>query len=145
VLFRSATLLQHRADEQATSLALELRGAYPPAAGLASLQRTVTLHRQRPAWVELEDRVRFAAAPGTLESVLTTFGTATEEGQGTVLLQGERGALRVGYDATLLRCRIEVVPQVDLAAGPRDVTRVCFAPAEPLLEATIRLQLIPFP
>jgi hypothetical protein len=143
----AAALLDHRPpgapDDLASSLALELGGAYPPDAGLTSLRRTVTLHRQRPAWVELEDRVRFASAPGTLESVLITLGHAREDGPAAVRLAGERAALRVAYDPAVVAPRIEVVPAVDLAGGPKDVTRVCFALAAPAAEATIRLELRP--
>lgn len=57
----------------------------------------MALHREAEPWVELEDRVQFAVRPGTLDSVLTTLGSA-EVTEGAVLLRGEHAALRVTYD-----------------------------------------------
>ncbi|HZO86789.1 MAG TPA: heparinase II/III family protein [Chthonomonadaceae bacterium] len=139
----AAALREHRADATIDLLALEMKDAYPAESDLASLWRTIALHREPPRGrVELVDEVRFATAPGHLESVLTTFGQV-EIGADAVLLRGEHGALRIGFDAATVTPRVEWVPQVDLAEGPRDVQRVVFALSEPAREAVIRLDIQP--
>ena len=155
----AARLLDRQADETTSGMTLDLKDAYPPEARLAQLQRSVALHRSGAApaaptagdssaessgaWVSIEDRVRFDGPPGTLESVLTTYGDAIAEGNGSVLLRGERAALRVTSAPAQVAARIEVVPDVDMADGPRTVTRVCFALTHPAAEGTIRLEIRP--
>ncbi|MBN1640757.1 MAG: heparinase II/III family protein [Anaerolineae bacterium] len=137
-----ATLLSHTANDAIDQMQVELKDAYPERADLASLQRTVTLHRDAPrGWVEVVDEARFASGPGTLESVLTTYATV-EIGEGTLILRGERGALRVRYSAGVLP-RYEVVQDVDMGEGPADVGRVILALAEPAQEGVVRLQIEP--
>jgi hypothetical protein len=139
----AARLLAHQADEQADRLVLDMKDAYPPQARLQALKRSVTLHRAAPrGWVELVDEAAFDGGPGTLESVLTTFG-AVQIGPDAVTLTGERGALRVGYDAAVVEPRVERVEQVDLAEGPADVNRVVFALRQPQPAGVIRLEIIP--
>jgi hypothetical protein len=139
----AAELLAHAATDEADSLSLELKGAYPAEADLASLRRTLTLQREAPAGVVvLEDVVRFASGPGRFESVLTSFDAA-EVTADTVVLRGERGALVVRYDPAVVLARVEVIPDVDLAEGPTQVSRVVFALAAPAVEATVRLQIEP--
>jgi hypothetical protein len=137
-----AKLLAHRAGDELDLLELDLKGAYPEQADLAALVRRVALHRGSSPWVELQDQARFASRPGTLESVLITFGQAAAPASGTVLLKGERAALAVGYDPNVVTPEIEVVPDVDLAIGRRAVTRVRFI-AKPQREVTIRLEIRP--
>jgi hypothetical protein len=123
--------------------AFELRDAYPPEAGLDSLQRTVVLRREPSgARVELTDEVRFATEPGTFESVLITFGEA-EVSPDSVLLRGHLGALRVFFDPDAVESRIETLEDVDLAEGPADVRRVVFALSDPAREASVRLRIEP--
>lgn len=138
-----AELLRHRTGDDADVLALELKDAYPPEAALASLTRTVTLHREAPrGWVELVDKVRFANRPGTCESRLTTFA-AVEIGQDTVLLRGEKGALRIYFDGGVVSPRVEVVRGVDLAEGPADVNLVIFTMNRLAQDATVQLRIEP--
>jgi len=138
-----ATVLERRNDDRADVLALELRDAYPAEADLASLRRTITLHRDVPAGaVTLEDRARFATGPGRLESVLITFGRV-EIGPGAVQLRGERGSLRVAFDAGTVDVRHEIERDVPFKVGERDVQRVVFALREPAPEATIALRIEP--
>ncbi|MGN6565891.1 MAG: hypothetical protein ACTHMU_24810 [Thermomicrobiales bacterium] len=138
-----AELLAHDMTDAGDSMTLELRAAYPAAADLASLRRTVTLDRQpRRGAVTLEDVARFADKPGMLESALITFGQA-EIGAETVTVRGERAALTVNYDPAHVVARVEAVPQVDLSDGPADVTRLVFAWREPAREGTIALRITP--
>lgn len=140
-----AKVLEHRADESVDMLKLELADAWDEAADLESLVRTVTMQRDCPAGrIELLDEVRFASGPGMLECVLITFGEV-EEGEGHVLIRGERAALRVDYDSEALQQRTELVPQVALFTESRDLRRVCFALREPQHTASILLNITPFP
>ncbi len=131
-----AELISHEGD----ALTLELRGAYPAEADLATLRRAVALHRAAPRGrVTLEDTVRFATRPGQLESRLMTFARA-DLADGAVLIDG---TLRIEYDQDLVAARIEELPGVDLAEGPTDVRRIVFALRRPAREATIRLRMTP--
>ena len=85
---------------------------------------------------------QFQTRPGTLESVLITFGQP-EVRDGVVTLRGERGALTVTYDPPDLTVRADPAPQVDLDEGPADLTRVRFAWPEPAQEGAIRLLIAP--
>jgi hypothetical protein len=138
-----ATLLDHRAETMLDLLKIDMMHAYPPDADLRSLVRTVALHRDEPhGWVELVDEADFASGPGTLESVLMTFGNA-EVGDEAVLLKGEHGMLRVDFDASVVKPRIELVENVDLATGPQDVRRVVFSLLQPQQQGVIRLRIVP--
>lgn len=138
-----ARLLEHRADETQDLLKLELTQAWDEEADLESLVRTVALRRDCPAGrIELLDEVRFADGPGMLESVLITFGDV-EEGEGQVIIRGEKAALRVNYDDELLEQRTELVPQVPLFVEHRDLRRVIFAFREARPAGSIRLDIAP--
>jgi Heparinase II/III-like protein len=140
----TAFLLDHAADARQDRLSLELKSAYPAQAGLDSLRRAVSLERDAPGGrVEVVDQVRFAAGPGSLESVLITFGDVVEIAPSTVLMRDQRGALRVTFDAAVVKPHVEVIEQVDLAEGPADVRRVVFGLAAPAAEAKIRLVIEP--
>jgi hypothetical protein len=77
-----------------------------------------------------------------LESVLITFGEV-EEGEGHVIIRGERAALRVDYDSEALEQRTELVPQVALFNESRDLRRVIFAIRTARQTGSIRLDIAP--
>ncbi len=136
-----ARLLEHRADGDVDLMRIEMREAYPDEAGLESLRRTVALHREgAEGWVELVDEATFGV-PGDLISALLTFGAA-QVGDGEVILRGEKAALRVAYDPTLVRASVQKIDDVDLAQGRRDIERVLFT-ATRTTSATIRLRIEP--
>ena len=102
----AAALLDHHSDASGDSMTIELNAAYPPEADLATLKRTVALHRDAPrGWVEVVDTVGFATRPGQCDSVITTF-LPVEIGPSAVTIRGEKGALHV-----------------DVRPGDRDATR----------------------
>ena len=138
----SADVLAHTTTDAADVLKLEMKAAYPAEADLESLVRTVTLHREAQAWVEVIDEAIFASVPGQLESVLTTFGTV-ETGNGTVTLTGDKAALTVAFDAAAVSVSVDTVENVDIATGARDVQRVIFALKEKQPSAAIRLAIRP--
>jgi hypothetical protein len=137
----AAQLITHQAGEHLDRLVLELKAAYPAAADLESLQRTIVLHRQPTGgWVELVDDVRFARGPGDLASVLITFN-AVEIGPDAVWIRGERGALSVTYDAAVVTAAVETVADVDLAEGQADIRRIVFTLCQPRQTGQIVLQI----
>ena len=139
----AARLLDHHVDQEGDRLSLELKSAYPAEAGLESLQRTISLQREGAGRVEVVDSVRFAAEPGVLESVLITFADRIDVAPSIVTLHGESGALRVEFDGSAVRPRVELMKQVDLAEGPTDIRRVVFGLAKPAREDTIQLLIEP--
>lgn len=138
-----AVLLDHRTDATTDLLDLELKGAYPAEADLASLRRRVALHREgQRGWVELVDRVRFATRPGSFESVLTTLAQPEVEAS-VVVLRGQRGALRVSFDPEVVSAQVVTEKDVDLALGRADVHRVLFSFTQPRLEGSVGLRIEP--
>lgn len=142
-----AQILEHVANDRQDTLHLELKDAYPTAADLRSLRRRITLHRAAEpgaphGWVELVDHVQFHGAPGVFETALITFHEA-EVGANGVIIQGIRGALRVGFDAETVEARVELHADVDFAHGPMDVRRIVFALKEPVVEGAVRLEIVP--
>lgn len=126
------------------SFVLDLAPAYPPAAGLAALERRLTLRRQAPAGtVELHDRARFASGPGLLAGVLISLARARLVQPGQLILTGERGRLLVQFDRELVEPRIERIAGVDLRGGPRDVTRLILTQRAPAVEPALILLFFP--
>ncbi|HIE03500.1 MAG TPA: heparinase [Candidatus Latescibacteria bacterium] len=137
----AAELLEHGANSLTDWMVLELKAAYPPEADLASLRRTLALHREGPTgWVEVTDEARFSSGPGTLESPLITFGSA-EVRKDTVIIRGKKGNLKVSWEGAS-DVRIEKIKDVDLAEGPTDLERIAFRRG-PSLEGRIRLKIEP--
>jgi hypothetical protein len=139
----AAVLLDHRSDATIDAITIELKGAYPPAADLATLKRTVALHRDAPrGWVEVADEISFASKPGQCESVIMTF-VSVELGPSAAIIRGEKASLRVSFDPAVVTARVEVEKDVDLALGAADVNCVIFAFKEPVRSGTIRLKIEP--
>jgi hypothetical protein len=139
----AAALLDHRSDASGDSMTVELKGAYPSEADLATLKRTVALHREATrGWVEVVDEIGFATQSGQCESVITTF-VPVEIGPSAVIIRGEKGSLAVSFDPAVVTPRVEVEKDVDLALGAADVNCVIFAFKEPVREGTIRLKIEP--
>jgi len=139
----AAVLLEQHSNALEDGMTLELKGAYPAEAGLESLRRTLALHRDtQRGWVELVDEVTYAGGPAPFESVLTTFSAVSVE-TGVVLIRGERGALRVSFDAAQVAARVEVEPQVDLGLGRQDVNVVVFAFLTERQQGELRLRIEP--
>lgn len=139
----AARLIEHSASEDRDVLHIEMKDAYPPESGLAALQRRLVLHRDRPqGWVELEDRYSFEGGPAPFETALTTFGKV-EVGENALIIQGQRGKLRVGFDEQAVAARAELYREVDLADGVMDVYRLVFSPRELLAAGNLRLEIVP--
>jgi hypothetical protein len=139
----AAAVLEHRAGSDIDLLSIDMKDVYPKEADLASLRRTVALHRDpaRP-WVEVTDTIRFAAGPGTCQSVLTTYAQV-EIGSSSVLLRGDKGALTVSFDPAAVKPAVVVEKDVDLAGGRRDVNVITLGFIDPRREGEIRLCIEP--
>ena len=124
-------------------MTIELKAAYPPEADLATLKRTVALHRAAPAgWVEVVDEIGFVARPGQCDSVITTF-LLVEIGPVAAIIRGEKASLRVMFDPAVVTARVEVEKDVDLALGAADVNCLIFTFKQPVRNGTIRLKIEP--
>jgi hypothetical protein len=86
----------------------------------------------------LVDEVTFGSADGTFEMVMVTSAHADVEGS-RVTLHAERGALFIDFDPELADVRVEVLPEVDLMSGPRDLQRILFSLHGPVRTGSVRL------
>lgn len=86
-----------RTDEVDTFRA-DITSAYPPAAGLKSLVRTIKLHRKPgDGWVEVRDDCSVSIPDATFESALITYGQIEIAKPGLVRIQGQHGAIEISY------------------------------------------------
>jgi len=136
--------VRHFTSEDEEGLESDLTAAYPPEAGLEHLERRVTLTRSPlPSSVTFVDTARFKGVPNGFEGILISFAAAQEVRPGVLRLEGTKSALLIHYDPDELKVSLEVVPKVDLRAGPRDVTRLRFAPKSLAQEVRVALHFIP--
>jgi len=143
----AAELIEHCADADEDTLLLELKNAYPVEAGLQSLRRRLTLHREARAplgrgWVEVADHFTFAADPAPFASAITTFN-AVEVGENAVLINGIHGELRIGFDPETVAVHLERHEEVEFAHGPMAVNRIVFGMQGPVQQGVIRLEIVP--
>ena len=139
----AAQVIEHRADASIDLLSIEMKGVYPQEAGLASLKRTVALHREAPrGWIEVVDDVTFAGKAGQMDSVLTTFAQV-ELGEASVTIRGEKAAVKVTFDPKLVKPSLVVKQDVDLSLGPQDVNLVMFSFLKARRQGMISLRIEP--
>ena len=139
----AAVVLEQQSNENLDLLSMELKGAYPSAANLATLKRTITMYRDRPkGWVELVDAFEFIDQPHDFTTVLTTFGQIEVQGD-SLTIQGERGALQIAFDPHCVNILTDVVSDVDLADGRKAVTRILFTLAVPKKTGTVWMKMQP--
>ncbi|MEZ4637229.1 MAG: hypothetical protein R2856_20120 [Caldilineaceae bacterium] len=139
----AATLIEHTTGDTEDVLAIEMAAVYPPEAGLDSLQRRIVFHREAPhGWVELTDSFRFKDGPAPFETALTVFA-AVEEGFDALVIRGDRGHLRVGYDADYVSARVDLHTEIDMPHGSRNVRRIVFTVREPAQAGNVRLAIEP--
>ena len=141
-------------------LAMDLAGAYPADLGLEALWRQVALRRaadDRDAdgnsaddlgtdgrgWVHLSDVARFAGPAKPFETALITFADVVMDAPGVLRLVGERGALKVLFDADSVAVDCQPHPAVRLRFGVRDVTRIAFRVRAAVPEPAVTLRIVP--
>lgn len=97
------------ASEHGGELGLDLAATWPDDVGVLSWRRTVSLHRDGPARVVVDDAWRLARPPGTLTVNLMAHGPVDEERPGRLVV----GGLVVTYDARTFEPRVEVIELTD--------------------------------
>jgi len=138
----AAQLLEQYVDDAQDTLLLDLTNVYPKEAGLQSLHRRLTLHRDAPhGWISVDDHFRFAGGEATFESGLTTFNEV-ELGENGLLIKGIHGKIRVGFDPEMVAPRVEE-HAVDFDQGVVMVQRIVFALREARQEGNVRLEIVP--
>lgn len=98
---------------------------YPAEAGLQSLRRQLTLHREAPhGWIEVADHFAFAAGATPFESAVTTFNEGAV-GENAVLIYGLHGEVRIGFDPETVDVQVERHEAADFAHGQWRRTGLC--------------------
>jgi hypothetical protein len=143
---RNAT---YAADDASATLTLDIAGAYPPAAKLASWQRTVRL--QRGAEITIVDAFALAAPAQRIELALLTPCAVASVSDGRIVLEerpfGEEqsaGAAVVTYDAATFRVATEAVPITDERMGPvwgDHLTRITLTAEHPPVQGEWRFSV----
>ncbi|MBO7746884.1 heparinase II/III family protein [Paenibacillus sp. MWE-103] len=101
-------------DDEAASLAMELAGAYPDAAGIVGWRRTCTLVRGGSPYVEIRDAYRLRQPSAGVALHLMTPRLPRGEGGGSFVLEDERGnRIRIAYDGDRYAGEAERVPLED--------------------------------
>lgn len=145
----AARSVAYAADDASAALTLDIAGAYPSAAKLASWQRTVTL--QRGAQIEIVDVFAFTAPVHCVELTLLTPCAVTSVDSGRIVLEermfGEThsaGASIVTYDAAAFHVATEAVPIADERMGPvwgDHLTRITLTAEQPPTQGEWRFGL----
>jgi len=104
-----ATEVTYRMDEAKVEFSLDLAGAYPREAGLASWRRTCRLLRGETPRVEIEEAFSLAAPTDDVALSLLTACEPQIGAADALLLPCSGTALRLSYPADLLEASIETL------------------------------------
>lgn len=140
----AASVIEHVHSDAADRLVLDMAAAYPEAADLEKLQRSVSLKRDVAGGVvALEDRFRFKTGAGVFQSVLITPLDAVIED--SAVLVGDAGAgVRVGFDAMALDVSLDLRRGQEKQYQPSvDLTRIVFTPRQKDREGRVALEIAP--
>ena len=132
-----AEVIAHTTSGSGDWLVLDMKNAYPPEAGLATLERTAILDRDHHR-IELTDRFAFLDGARPFESVLITLFPVQID-DGLVTIQGDRNTLHVRFDTANVQASEEIVRDVDLDGFVADIHRIVLSPREPRAEGEIAL------
>ena len=134
----AAEVVDREGDESGESLALEIAGCYPAAAGLESLRRSVTLDRSGPS-VRVADAAAFdgTVSDPSFESILVSYLPMEVSGDALVVT-GERGRATVEPEPAGTPIDVERLPE---AVQGRDVWRARIGPVEGGGDDTAELSL----
>lgn len=146
----AARNVAHSTDDANASLTLDIAGAYPPTAKLASWQRTVTL--QRGEAITIVDAFVLTAPVQRIElSLLTPCAVASIDDGQIVLAErtfGEgqsAGAAIVTYDAATFGVATATVPITDARMGPvwgDHLTRIILTAEQPPMQGEWRFGVL---
>ncbi|MGH9163091.1 MAG: heparinase II/III domain-containing protein, partial [Vicinamibacteraceae bacterium] len=107
----AARNVEHRADDSRSELRLDMAGAYPASAGLASWQRALRLDRTGNE-VVVVDSYALKQAVGEITLTFMTPCPVDQRAPGELLLTSasfKSGAVRIFYDAAALRASVEEI------------------------------------
>jgi len=123
-----AQVVNHSHSETRDELVLDMEGAYPDAAGISQLRRSVALERDAPGGkITLSDRFAFRDGSGDFQSVLVT-PLAVQVKAGDIEIGDAQGGVRVRFDPALASVSTERHRGVEKQYAPSvDLTRVVFA------------------
>ena len=125
---RAATVVEHSHGAERDVLTIDMAAAYPDAAGLTALRRSVVLDRQVPGGrVTLSDGFAFANGGGDFQSVLVT-PLDVAIGADNVRIGDGAGGVRVMFDPARVAAASEIHRGVEKQYAPSvDLTRVLFS------------------
>nr|WP_246473069.1 heparinase II/III family protein [Pelagibacterium limicola] len=140
----AAQVISHHHGVDADRLELEMAAAYPQAAGLDSLRRSLTLDRSHSGGrVLLDDTYRFHAEDSLFQSVLVTPMNTRLEGDSVIVGEVDAG-VRITFDSGLLDVAFEHHPGVEKQYQPAvDLTRVVFTPRQRRPVGSVALEISP--
>jgi hypothetical protein len=124
----AASVVSQSSDDKQDSLVLDMAAAYPAAAGLRSLERSVIFDRAVVGGrIVLSDDFGFAQGGGEFQSTLVTPLMA-EIGAGEVRIGDQSGGVRVRFDPVAVAVGTEHHSGVEKQYAPSvDLTRVLFS------------------
>lgn len=139
-----ATVLEHSHDASADRLRFDMAAAYPDAAGLTRLERSVALDRTAPGGsIALQDSFAFAQAGGTFQSVLVT-PLAVEIGADSVRIGNADAGVIVRFDPAVVAVSSEHHAGVEKQYAPSvDLTRVLFTARGQQAAGAVALAITP--
>ena len=125
---RAATVVEHSHGAERDVLTIDMAAAYPEAAGLTALRRSVVFDRQVPGGrVTLSDGFAFANGGGDFQSVLVT-PLDVAIGADDVRIGDSSGGVRVTFDPARVAASSETHRGIEKQYAPSvDLTRVLFA------------------
>ena len=131
-------------DDRQDSLVLDMAAAYPAAAGLRSLERSVIFDRTTAGGrIVLSDDFGFAQGGGEFQSTLVTPLIA-EIGAGEVRIGDQSGGVRVRFDPAAVTVGTEHHGGVEKQYAPSvDLTRVLFSAVGRPQAGRIALEISP--
>jgi hypothetical protein len=140
----AATVVEHMHSDAADRLVIDMAAAYPAAADLEKLQRSVSVKRDVPGGVVvLEDQYAFKTGAGDFQSVLVTPLSARLDGD-AVLVGDASAGLRIGFDAGALDVSFDLRRGQEKQYQPAvDLTRIVFTPRQKDREGRVALEISP--
>lgn len=137
-----AKVLEKRVEADGILLSLDLTEAYP-VPHLESFGRSFLWSRGtgsgEEAMLELTDRFRFTRAPHELEEVFISSVEPVMEA-GSIRLAGEKGQVRLDYDADGLAASYEAIPTQEHQGASRTVYRIRLKPKELAADLVFRFR-----
>ncbi|REF36644.1 heparinase II/III domain-containing protein [Thermasporomyces composti] len=133
-------------DSGRVHASVDLAGAYPAEAGCRRWLRTLTLDRAGEGRVTLVDSWELDHHPRDLRLHLMASGTPDTTVRGTIVVPGQRRALRVDYDAELLDVGVERIAFQDSKLNPvwgEALWRIALVVRTPAATGSVRLVMYP--